>query len=916
MQREGELATCAMRSSSQEALAKIWSEVLGLADLEPGANFFDIGGDSLNAMDVIARVGETFGVELPVMAFFEDPTVGHLASVIDDLKAGETKPSITRVPGRTEFPLSYSQQVFWLLEQQNPGTGLYNTARVFRICGNVDSSVLERSLIELRRRHEILNVRFIPTVDGPIQIVEATSPLPLAVSDLSRLELCKAQELASKLALETIREPFDLAAGPALRARLIRLAVEEWLLCLAIHHAISDGFTGSILLDELCAIYDRFASGHPNCLPELDFHYTDYAAWERQWMHGDLLDQELDHWRSVLRDGPSSLNLPSDFASPSEPDRHGRLRCKTIPAELLRQVQEFALANGTTLFTVLATAFRILLFRWCGQSDFVIGTIASNRSRSGADRLIGCFVNPLPLRNPVTVGQSLQDILNSENQSVMQAFAHQDCPFAKIVEAINPERTTNDNPLFNVALLLQNFPSIEQSGRYFYAEHVDFDAHVALLDLRFIAMERSDGLQLTCEYKSSLFKEDTIGTLLGAYADILQSTVNDPGLQVADVGLPESLVQQAAAARARDRKRTSAIAASFTAEPLEESLSFLLNELGMNYSVAFAPYQQVFQQLLDPQSLLRSSDGFKIVLIRFEDFAPGHSITEPGARETLSQVVDHLILALRAAEDGKATSIVCFCPPSSAISDKPGLSEWLQSLESRVADAFAGNSLVQVICSREILDLYPVEEYDDEYARRLGNVPYTADFFSALGSMLTRRMWGVTENRYSTIAIDCDGVLWESRGGEGQFVADKWHIALQCEMLKQRDAGKLLCLCSKSRQEDVWAAFDANPAMPLHHDDFVASAIGPEASEEKLRSLATELGLELDRFIFLHADLAESSAMEVACPEVLVLQVPRDPADIPGWLQHVWAFDRHRTGLQETFLTHAASYEFSGSESL
>lgn len=288
-------------SATEVALAKIWTEVLRLPDVAVDANFFDIGGDSMKAMEVIVRASETLRIALPLMAFFEDPTIAHLAAVSDELMGGTTAAPIVRVPGRRKFPLSYAQQVFWLLEQQNAGTGLYNTARIFRLHGNVDAALLERSLNELRRRHEILQVRFVHEAGGPVQIVDLGAPLILAVADLSTLDAATSAQNANALALETVRQPFDLELGPVLRARLVRLTDNDSLLCIAIHHVVSDGFTGSILLDDLSAIYDAFADARPSPLPELDLHFTDFAAWEQESLDGPQIEHDLEYWTSVLR---------------------------------------------------------------------------------------------------------------------------------------------------------------------------------------------------------------------------------------------------------------------------------------------------------------------------------------------------------------------------------------------------------------------------------------------------------------------------------------------------------------------------------------------------------------------------------------------------------------------------------------
>jgi acyl carrier protein len=886
------------RSATDDALASIWAEVLRLPQVETNANFFDLGGDSLKAMEVIARVSEVFHVDLPLIAFFEDPTVAHLAAVVDDLKpVGKGASIIARVADRHQFPLSYSQQIFWLVEQQHPGTGLYNTPRIFRVRGQVDATVLERSLNELRGRHEILQVRFVQREYGPMQVLEPVAPLQLATTDLCAMESGGREQAAMDIALQTVREPFDLEQGPTLRARLVKLDEEYYLLCMAMHHVVSDGSSGSILLDELGAIYDAFAVGAPNPLPAVELHFTDYAAWERQWMQGQILDQDLEHWRSVLQGAPASISLPTDFPRESAPDRNEHMRSVTVPTRELDRVKALAQAHSTTLFTVLAAGLRILLYRWSGQADFVLGTVASSRSRSGTERMIGCFVNSLSLRNPISADASAVEVLLSEKHAVMGAFAHQDCPFAKIVEAVSTGRTGTDNPLFNVGLVLQNFPTIARDGRFFTVEYVNFDIQVALLDLRLVALETPEGLELSCEYKSQIFTEETIDAVLEAYAGVLRTIATDPAQPASEVALPEPLTRQAEQARKRDHVPVIAITASFTAEPVGEPLNFVLGELGMKYCAIFTPYQQVFQQLLDPASLVRTADGFAVVLVRFEDWLHGDAAPEQAQLEKLQQVADDLIAALRAAQHGPAPVIVCFCPASRAVSEKTGSSELLQSLEAKVAAEFRNGTSVLLVSSREILDLYPVEEYEDEYAQRLGNVPYTTDFFSALGTMLARRMWGAAENHYQVIATDCDRVLWSGDCRNGQpVVVDEFRRRLQSCLLLQRDAGMLLCLCSTNREEDTWAAFEDRPEMLIQRDDFIAVAIGPQPIAERLGNLANELGFGLESFIFLSANQESCSEVEVKCPEVLTLLAPVDPGEIPSWLKHVWAFDGPAAG--------------------
>ena len=885
------------QESSADKLGKIWADVLHVSQVANDANFFDIGGDSLKVMEVIARVNEVLHVDLPLIAFFEDPTVAHLAQVVDELRVEGTTPPIVRVADRREFPLSHSQQVFWLLEQQNPETGIYNKPRVFRIHGKVDVSVMERSLNELRQRHEILRVRFVAGVNGPVQIVEEGGALQFVFSDLSALEPARRELVAMKLALETVREPLDLANGQVQRARLVRFSEDEFLLCISEHHVVNDGFTGSILLDELGAIYDAFATEAPNPLPPLELHYTDFAAWELQWMQGQRLADEVEHWRSLLRDAPTSLDLPTDFAPAAEADRRGNLRSILLPGELLRRIQQFAQSNGTTQFTIMATALRLLLYRWSGQSDFLLGTTASNRSRSGTERMPGPFVNPLPLRNPVQGAQTASQLLDRERKAVMEAFAHQDCPFAKIVEGVNPERTTNDNPLFNVGLVMENFPEIELKGRNFEAEYLNFDPEVSLLDLRFIAVEKHGGLRLSCEYKSALFAAATVDALLMAYSDLLGAMIATPELAVQKFVLPELLVRQAAAS-AVARQQSVAITATFTAEPVKEPLKFWLQQLGIPRRVEFAPFNQVYQQLLDSTSLLATNrHGANVVLLRMEDLraTTGSSATDVAA--SLHSSLEELLEALRAAARRTAVPLlVLIAPASEWAHSHPDLAAAIELEERELIRAARGIQGLQIASSAELLGLYPVTDYADDYNYKISHIPYKPALFTAIASMFARRIYTARHAAIEVVLLDADSTLGaatdeDTRGSLGEF------------LLAQEQAGVILTACSRQSETELSSRF-AGSSGRLGWQNIAASRSEVRAMSEAVKEITDELGLDLNRCVFVTGDPIDAAEVRANCPSVVVAESPLNPRAVAAFLKNFWAFDGGQpVGVQQDALT-------------
>jgi acyl carrier protein len=492
-------------SATQAAVTQVWSEVLQVARIEATDNFFDLGGDSLKAMEVISRLQALLNIELPLIAFFEDPTIAHLASVAEELRSQNqtvTQPSGTAAAPGTA-PLSFAQLMFWLLQQTDPLGHLHNQPRVLRIHGDLRADILQRALDEICIRHDVLRAHFEPGPEEPVQVIDPRGRVKLQIEDLSSIAEDSREEAALAIAGREWQQPFNLAIDSPLRARLVRLNSDDHFLIIITHHLITDGHTPPIFFHELSTIYNALLAGTTNPLAELTLQYPDYATWERLQMSGERLDKEIEYWRSRLAGAPPMLDLPTDKRRPERSNHTGEWCGVVVPLATLERLKALASATGATLFTVMLSALRILLHRWTSQEDIVIGTVAVNRTRAGSDRLIGCFLNFLPLRNSVSPHESAANVLKREKQIVMEAFAHQDCPFPKIVAAAGSSRITDANPIYNVALLLQTFPEIKFTGDSLTAEVVDLKTDTAQLDLRFVAVERAAGLQLDCEFVRS-----------------------------------------------------------------------------------------------------------------------------------------------------------------------------------------------------------------------------------------------------------------------------------------------------------------------------------------------------------------------------------------------------------------------------
>jgi FkbH-like protein len=900
-------------SATQAAVAKVWSDVLGIGEgeIDVTKNFFDLGGDSLKAIEVISRLQALLHVELPLIAFFEDPTVAHLAAVADELLresgiAGPSAPSETAVPGRSATaPLSFAQLMYWLLHQMDPLGHLYHQTRVVRIRGAFHADTLQRAVDEICRRHEVLRTRIEPGADEPVQVIDPNGRVLVRIEDLSAVPADVREDAAMAAALSESQLPFNLASDLPMRVLLLRLGHDDHLLVVVMHHVVADGQTGSIFFDELSAIYSAMVAGKADGLSELAFQYPEYAAAQREQMQGARLAKEADYWRAQLADAPPHLDLPTDRPRPERAGNAGELCGVMIPSATLQRLKALSQTTGSTLFTVMMSALRIVLYRWASPGktgsaaqDMVIGTVASNRTRAGADKVIGCFLNFLPLRNSVSADEPAADILNREKLMVRDAFAHGDLPFVKIAAAASGSaRISEANPLYNVVLLLQNYAETKFSGESFTGEFVDLKTDTALLDLRFLAEERAGGLQLDCEFKTELFDRASVQSLLEGFAGVLETLADDPARLVSDFAIPQAMTAQAEAARRRERKQTIAITATFTAEPLEAPLAFWMKELGIRSEVSFAPYNQVFQQLLDPASLvLRNRDGFSIILLRLTDwqrFEENASAEE--AREKIERNVRELAGTLKAVAPGLSTPmLVCLCPAERKFAADLEWAEFLIGMERMLASELGTISGVHVITPAQIADFYPVEDYEDPYADKLGHIPFTPAFFTALGSMLARRIFSLRSAPRKVIVLDCDNTLWKGVCGEegptGVFV-DAPLRALQEFMLRQIDSGMLICLCSKNAEEDVDAVFAQNKGMALRENDIAARRVNWNPKSQNLRELAAELQLGLDSFVFVDDNPIECAEVEAQCPEVLTLLLPQDDAEIPGFLKNVWALD-------------------------
>jgi amino acid adenylation domain-containing protein len=518
------------RTAVEEELARIWAEVLGRQGLGIHDDFFELGGHSLLATQVMARLRDVFDVDLPLRILFETPTIAGLAHRIETALQSEPVrelPPLLPVTRDQHLPLSFSQERMWFIQQLAPESSAYNIAAALRLTGPARRDALQHSLNEIVRRHESLRTTFGLADGQPVQIVAPPSEIQVAEIDLRPLSPYEREREARRLVNAESQRPFDLGLGPLFRATLYQLGDQDHILLLAMHHIISDAWSLGVLGRELHALYLSFTASEPLSLPDLPIQYADFAHWQRGWLRGEILEAQLAYWRRQLA-GVPVLELPTDRPRPSLQSHRGTYLSRPLPGPLLVALRQLSRSAGVTLFMTLLAAFKVLLYRYTGQTDIAVGTPVANRKWRALEDLIGTFVNTLVLRTHLQGEVTFREFLGNVREVALEAYAHQDISFAKLVAELQPQRDPSHWPLFQVLFNLINLPAISLDLAGVHAVFYEADRGGAQFDLTLTVIDMPDTQLVTVEYNTDLFNADTIERLAGRYLTLLEGIA--PGL--------------------------------------------------------------------------------------------------------------------------------------------------------------------------------------------------------------------------------------------------------------------------------------------------------------------------------------------------------------------------------------------------
>jgi amino acid adenylation domain-containing protein len=516
----------APKSPEEEIISAIFAEVLKLPRVGIQENFFELGGHSLLAMQMVSRVRTELGTELPLRTVFESPTVQELAARVAHAGKAEGPPLLPRAD-RSRHPLmSFAQERIWFLERLAGRSSTYNLPGALRLSGTLHVEALGRAFGELIRRHEALRTTFVTEEGAPRATIHDDLPILVEVFDLEH----SPERAREEACIAEAEHPFDLERGPLLRAKLLKLGPKEHVLLFTMHHIVSDGWSLGVLVHELGALYAAFTPAKgPSPLPELTIQYADYVAWQRDWLAGGELARQLAFWRRELDGAPETLNLPTDRPRPQTRSMRGQTVSFAIGAATAKELRALAVGHAATPYMVLLAAFDVFLSRYSGESDVVMGTPIANRTRKELENLIGSFANTLVMRTKIPLDITFAGLLARVRRTTLDAYAHQDLPFERLVQELSPVRDMSRSPLFQVMFVLQNapmedldLPGVRLSEMALQTQTAKFDLTLSMSD------DPAGGFRASFEYATDLFDRTTVVRMADHLRGLLDAIAHRP----------------------------------------------------------------------------------------------------------------------------------------------------------------------------------------------------------------------------------------------------------------------------------------------------------------------------------------------------------------------------------------------------
>ncbi|HEV2378033.1 MAG TPA: MupA/Atu3671 family FMN-dependent luciferase-like monooxygenase [Streptosporangiaceae bacterium] len=835
-------------------IAAIWQDVLHVDQVGVRDNFFDLGGHSLMAIQLVSRLRASLGIEVTLRTVFESATIAELAERLSDgagRPATAGRPALRPYPRDTTVPLSFAQQRVWFFEQMNPGTTAYHLSATLRLRGALRPAALRRAFDDVVSRHEALRTNFSVADRTPVQTFTGERRVPMPIVDLTCIPQHAREHEVSRLALEAARRSFDLECDALLRTTLLHTAAGSHVLLLTMHHIVSDSWSIGVMVGELGARYEAHVSGRAGPLAPLPIQYADYTLWQRDWLGGEVLEEQLRYWRDALEGAPPVLALPLDRPRTAVRSHVGAQVRFELGPDLSARVRALSQSADVTVFVTLLAAFNALLSRWAHEDHVVVGVPVAGRGVPELEPVIGFLANTTVMHTDLTGDPRFTDLMARVRSGAVGAYDHQDLPVEKLVADLGVTRAEGQNPLFQVMFVFTNDMVMLPALGDVEVEPLDVHQGQVFMDLNMAMEDGPGGLRGTLDYSSELFDAATIDWLLERFLAVLSTVTADPGTRVSELpvgaGRPTADVPVA-------------IGATFTAAPVQDPLRFWVDQLGLPVSVNFAPYNQLFQELLAPGSLMAANrDGINVALLRKTDWE--------GPQSSAEEVGEEFASALSVFQRSRHTPFLVALCPSADPEDEPAL-RWRSAMARRLS------AIDHVICLdiASVLDRYGVTAYLDPVRDEAGHIPYTDEFFAVLGTCLARQVAALVSGYPTVFVVDGDRCAAHLDQAAGNLLAEA-----------------LAALARRGRR--VWVCTGADTDLsglssaPVRGAHLVADA---RPLRDKIDAIVAETAVPPGGCALLTSGGAAGQGPPGG---VIEMRLPSTAPELAEFLTHTWLFD-------------------------
>lgn len=786
--------------------------------------------------------------------------------------------------------LTPTQERIWAFCELWPENQFYNMPLALALQGDLDVPALMHAFECMVQRHSALRLKFAEEGGVVKQRVATDSAIQIPITDISGTAGHTQQRRLDEIISAESRQAFNLRTEAVIRVRIVRLESCNHVLLLTLHHICADGWSVGVLLNDAACVYRQIMDEAQVPLPSVPEGFDQYVRWLNRYLTGEFLQEKLSFWEETLRDAPSSIKLPTD--SKRSVLRRGARERLTVRSDLIDAVTEFSANARVSLYCAIHAALSIVLHRWSRQNDLVIGTVSSGRFHPNTHSAVGCFMNSIALRAKIKSDSTLHAVTAAVGAAVADSYPYQDCPFEHVVQALKAGSNQGINPLFNVALLLQNYPIPKHFAAGVGAAIIPTYAGGADLDLRYIAGDLNGSFVIVCEYNAELFDGDTVRLTLKGLSKTLEMMVQRPDTLVQDLDYFGDL-EQHAVRQSPARAGTLHVAGNFNVDPIEDSLTYWLEEIAPPMSLSVADYDQAYQQLLKLQDPGQEGDT-TAVFIRLADWM-GNADQPQAARVQLlqSRCDEFCELLVGQLSRTRRAVIIVICPSFNDTHRALTGNDDLLQLQRRFGASLEVLPGVHIITPEDVFRAFGDFEYVEPYGFEIGHIPYTREFYDAVGTQVARKLAALRRAPYKVIAVDCDNTLWSGICGElgaGGVTLSNGHLRLQKFLLSARDCGMLLCLCSKNNVEEVRAVFD-RPDMALRWEHISGHRINWSSKSTNIVGLADELNVGTETFIFLDDSAMECAEVSAAGLGACVLQLPDEPDEFEMFLHGIWEFD-------------------------